>query len=102
VVENLVGYAKTDLVIPSCDGWTTLSQANATARDWCDEVNTVKHSEIAAIPADRLTEEVKVLRALPSLRAAIRRGEARKVDRLATVRFGSARRCGCRSPPIRC
>ena len=101
-MENLVGYAKTDLVIPSCDGWTTLSQANATARDWCDEVNTVKHSEIAAIPADRLTEEVKVLRALPSLRAAIRRGEARKVDRLATVRFGSARRCGCRSPPIRC
>jgi hypothetical protein len=91
VVENLVGYAKTDLVIPSCDGWRSLGQANAAARDWCDEVNSVKHSEIAAVPADRLAEEVKVLRGLPSLRAAIQRGEARKVDRLATVRFGSAR-----------
>lgn len=91
VVENLVGYAKTDLVIPSCDGWTSLAHANATARQWCEEVNANQHSEIAAVPADRLAEEVKVLRALPSLRAAIRRGEARKVDRLATVRFGSAR-----------
>jgi len=91
VVENLVGYAKTDLVIPSCDGWTSLSQANAAAESWCDEVNDVVHSEIAAVPAVRLAEEVKVLRPLPSLRAAIQRGEARKVDRLATVRFGSAR-----------
>ncbi|MGH4001463.1 MAG: Mu transposase domain-containing protein, partial [Pseudonocardiaceae bacterium] len=39
----------------------------------------------------KLAEEVKVLRPLPSLRAAIQRGVARKVDRLATVRFGSAR-----------
>lgn len=91
MVENLVGYAKTDLVIPSCDGWTSLTQANHDARGWCDEVNNVKHSEIAAVPSDRLAEEVKVLRPLPSLRAAIQRGEARKVDRLATVRFGSAR-----------
>ena len=91
VVENLVGYAKTDLVVPSCDGWTSLGQANADARVWCDEVNNVEHSEIAAVPAARLAEEVKVLRPLPSLRAAIQRGEARKVDRLATVRFGSAR-----------
>jgi len=91
VVENLVGYAKTDLVIPSCDGWTSLTQANAAALRWCEEVNNVVHSEIAAFPAQRLAEEVKVLRPLPSLRAAIQRGEARKVDRLATVRFGSAR-----------
>ena len=91
VVENLVGYAKTDLVIPSCDEWTSLGQANTAAASWCAEVNNVVHSEIAAVPADRLGEEVKVLRPLPSLRAAIQRGEARKVDRLATVRFGSAR-----------
>jgi hypothetical protein len=32
-----------------------------------------------------------VLRALPSLRPPVGRGEARKVDKLATVRFGSAR-----------
>jgi hypothetical protein len=91
VVENPVGYAKTDLVIPACDGWTTLAAANAAARDWCDEVDNAVHSEIAVVPADRLAEEVKVLRGLPSLRAAVRRGEGRKVDRLATVRFGSAR-----------
>jgi transposase len=111
VVENLVGYAKTDLVIPACDDWTSLAQANDAARDWCAEVNANAHCEIAAVPADRLAEEVKVLRGLPSLRAAVRRGESRKVDRLATVRFGSARysvparlvgrRCGCRSPPTR-
>ena len=91
VVENLVGYAKTDLVIPSSEDWTSLAVANAAARAWCAQVNAKVHSEIAAVPADRLVEEVKVLRPLPSLRAAIRRGEARKVDRLATVRFGSAR-----------
>lgn len=91
VVENLVGYAQTDLVIPSGDEWTSLGQANAAARGWCVEVNAKVHSEIAAVPADRLAEEGKVLRPLPSLRAAIRHGEARKVDRLATVRFGSAR-----------
>ena len=91
VVENLVGYAKTDLVIASCDDWTSLTQANISAREWCVEINGKTHSEISAVPADRLAEEVKVLRPLPSPRAAIRRGESRKVDRLATVRFGSAR-----------
>ena len=91
VVENLVGYAKTDLVIPACGEWTSLQQANAAARVWCQEVNAVTHSEIAAVPADRLSEEVKVLRPLPSLRASVQAGVARKVDRLATVRFGSAR-----------
>jgi hypothetical protein len=91
VVENLVGYAKTNLVIPAYETWTSLTAANAAARAWCVEVNTNVHSEIAAVSADRLAEERGVLRGLPSLRAAIRRGEARKVDRLATVRFGSAR-----------
>lgn len=91
VVENLVGYATTDLVIASCDGWRSLAEANAAARVWCDEVNAQVHTEIAAVPATRLAEELAVLRTLPSLRAAIERGEVRKVDRLATVRFGSAR-----------
>ncbi len=91
VVENLVGYAKVDLVIPSCEGWRSLADANAAAGTWCAEVNAKVHSEIAAVPTRRLAEEVKALRPLPSLRATIQRGEARKVDRLATVRFGSAR-----------
>ena len=49
------------------------------------------HSEIQAVPAERLDEERTVLRPLPSLRAVLRRAEQRKVDRLQTVRFGSAR-----------
>lgn len=91
VVENLVGYAKSDLVIPACEGWTSLAAANIAAREWCGEVNAAEHSEIAAVPDQRLAQEVTVLRALPSLGAAVQRGESRKVDRLATVRFGSAR-----------
>ena len=91
VVENLVGYATTDLVVPACDAWASLAQANAAAAAWCDQVNGRVHSEIAAVPAKRLESELGALRPLPSLRAAIQRGEARKVDRLATVRFGSAR-----------
>jgi hypothetical protein len=91
VVENLVGYAETDLVVASCDAWTSLATANAAAAAWCDEVNARVHSEIAAVPAARLAEEARVLRPLPSLRAAIERGQVRKVDRLSTVRFASAR-----------
>ncbi len=91
VVEHLVGYAETDLIVPGCDGWESLTAANVAATAWCDEVNARVHSEIAAVPAARLADEVNVLRPLPSLRAQIERGQARKVDRLSTVRFGSAR-----------
>ncbi len=91
LVENLAGYAQRDLVIPSQDNWETLDDANAAAKAWCWEVNAAVHSEIAAVPAERLVEERAMLRPLPSLRPPLRRGERRKVDRLATVRFGSAR-----------
>ena len=91
IVEHLAGYVQRDLIVPQADGWDSIADANAAARVWCDEVNTTVHSEIAAVPADRLVAEQRVLRALPSLRPPLRRGETRKVDRLATVRFGSAR-----------
>ncbi len=92
IVEHLAGYAQTDLLVPSVDDWgDDLAAANAAARAWCDEVNSAVHSEIAAVPLERLTSEREVLRPLPSLRPALRRGVQRKVDRMATVRFGSAR-----------
>lgn len=48
--------------------------------------------EICAIPAERLIAEREVLRPLPSTRPEVLEGgTARKVDKLATVRFGSAR-----------
>ncbi|MGH3889733.1 MAG: Mu transposase domain-containing protein [Pseudonocardiaceae bacterium] len=54
----------------------------------------VVHSEICAVPAERLTREYELLTGLPSLRASIgaaTAGVTRKVDRLSWVRFGSAR-----------
>jgi hypothetical protein len=54
-------------------------------------VNGERHSEIAAIPAERLVAERGQLRPLPSLRPPLRSGEARTVSKLSLVRFGSAR-----------
>jgi transposase len=66
IVENLVGYAKRDLMIPQAP-FTDLGAANAAAAQWCVEVNAVTHSEICAIPAARLETERELLGALPSL-----------------------------------
>lgn len=91
IVENLVGYAKRDLVVPQAP-FDDLTAANVAARQWCAEVNGVLHSEICAIPAERLAAERGMLTALPSLRPAIGKPPVtRKVDRLSCVRFGSAR-----------
>jgi hypothetical protein len=96
IVENLVGYAKSDLMIPGPDGsggepFTDVVAANTVAAVWCVEVNAAIHSEICAVPAERLLIERELLAPLPSLRAGIGRVVTRKVDRLACVRFGSAR-----------
>jgi transposase len=90
-VEALVRYAKSDLVVPADDFGGDLAVANTAAVAWCDEVNAATHSEVAAVPDERLATERDVLRGLPSLRPSMRRGVARKVDKLATVRIGSAR-----------
>ncbi len=91
IVENLVGYAKRDLVVPQAP-FEDLTVANIAARAWCAEVNGVAHSEICAIPAERLAAERQVMGALPSLRPVIGKAPlTRKVDKLSCVRFGSAR-----------
>lgn len=90
MVEALCGYVQTDLVIPA-GGWSDETVANAEAQAWCDEVNGRVHSTIAAVPAVRLAEERLLFRPLPSLRPPLRAGEQRRVDKLSTVRFGSAR-----------
>ena len=51
IVENLVGYAKSDLVVPAEPDVADLGAANAAARGWCDEVNARTHTEICAVPA---------------------------------------------------
>ena len=108
IVEALVRYGKDDLLRPlllehaqGLDGeeqaaaariLADLGGANQRAADWCAEVNAAVHSEIAAVPNERLAKEVDLLTELPSLRPLI--GPApvrRKVDKLSTIRLGSAR-----------
>jgi transposase len=90
IVENLVGYAKRDLMVPQAP-FGDLTEGNTAAAAWCAEVNGVVHSEVCAVPAGRLVIERELLAPLPSLRASIGRLVTRKVDRLSCVRFGSAR-----------
>lgn len=91
LAENLVGYVKSDLMIPAELTVTDLAAANTAGRSWCVEVNAAVHSEIAAVPAERLLTEGPLLGPLPSLRAQIGKLVLRKVDRLSCIRFGSAR-----------
>jgi len=90
IVEHLVGYAKRDLLVPQAP-FAGLVMANDAARAWCAEVNGRRHSEIAAVPAERLAAERELLGALPSLRLRLGTVTTRKVDRLSCVRFGSGR-----------
>ena len=91
IVENLVGYVKSDLMIPAELTVSDLAAANTAGRSWCVEVNAAVHSEIVAVPAERLLSEGPLLGLLPSLRAQIGQLVIRKVDRLSCIRFGSAR-----------
>ena len=92
IVENLVGYAKRDLIVAAELNAASIAAANVTAAGWCAEVNAVVHSEICAVPAGRLEHERALLGPLPSLRPELgARPASRKVDKLSCVRFGSAR-----------
>jgi hypothetical protein len=98
VVEHLCGYAQSDLVVPllteaAVSGVPVSVRAgNVAAATWCAEVNAAVHSEIAAVPDERLATERELLAPLPSLRCEIGAPSVmRKVDRLSCVRYGSAR-----------
>lgn len=91
IVEHLVGYAKSDLLVPIEASIGDLLGANKSAVSWCTEVNGQMHSEICAVPALRLDSERPLLGPLPSLRPSIGKRTTRKVDRLSCIRFGSAR-----------
>lgn len=93
-----MGYAQRDLAVPLfteaeiAGRPVSVHDANAAARQWCVEVNARVHSEICAVPEQRLLAEREVLRPLPSLRLQIGPPPVtRKVDRLSCVRFASAR-----------
>lgn len=90
MVEHLVGYAKRDLVVPQAP-FADLAAANDAASRWCEEVNAAVHSEICAVPAERLVTERALFAPLPSLRPAMGKVLTRKVDKLSCIRFASAR-----------
>ena len=91
IVEALVGYAKSDLVVPEGLVGGDQSHANEVAGTWCAELNGRQHSDTCAVPVSRLEAERPLLGVLPSLRPSFGRVTARKVDKLSCVRFGSAR-----------
>jgi len=91
LVENLVGYAKSDLMIPEELDARDLVRANELARDWMEEVNAQVHSEIYAVPNERLDVERELLGSLPQLRATLSKVLYRSVDKLSCVRYASAR-----------
>ena len=59
---------------------------------WCVEVNAAVHSEICAVPAERLVIERELLAPLPSLRASI--------GRLGDPQGGPAVLCPFRIGPL--
>ena len=71
IVENLVGYAKRDLMVPQAPfgGLPRPIRRPAVVRGGQQAV----HSEICAVPAERLVTERDLLAPLPSLRAGIGR-----------------------------
>lgn len=89
IVEHLVGYAKGDLPRPDDDG--DLAEWNQAAAEWCGEVNGREHSEICAVPDQRLDTERELLRPLPAARPRIGQVVIRKVDKLSTIRVASVR-----------
>jgi transposase len=96
IVENLVGYAKDDLLLPlelEDDPWAEgIAGLNVRAAAWGEEVNCRVHSEIHAVPVERLERERELLDELPSLRLEVGpKPTTRKVDKLSCIRFGSAR-----------
>ncbi len=91
MVEHLVGYSKRDLMVPQVP-FADMSSANDAAASWCSEVNAAAHSEICAVPTERLERERELLGPLPSLRPELGpKPTTRKVDKLSCIRFASAR-----------
>jgi hypothetical protein len=91
IVENLVGYAKSDLLVPLLTEAAAVepvsaSTANAAAQSWCVEVNAAVHSEICAIPSQRLTHEATFARVVAVAEPADRPGAGAAQGRPPVVR----------------
>ena len=95
-MENLVGYAKADLMVPLPDDRrhrcpVGSAAANAAAAAWCAEVNAAVHSEICAVPAERLETERELLGGVAVAAAGDRSEADHPQGRQAVVRPVRAR-----------
>ena len=92
LVENLVGYVKSDLMIPAELSVADLARANAKWA-WPGATRSTRSCIRRSVPfpSERLVKERELMGTLPNLRASIGKLVVRKVDRLSCVRFGSAR-----------
>ncbi len=68
LVENLVGYVKSDLMVPEQLSVADLADANAKGIAWCAEVNAAVHSEICGRPSRAARRRGRAVRrpALPA------------------------------------
>lgn len=93
-------YAKSDLMVPligssligMAGDLSEMAGRDRAAAAWCAELNAAVHSEICAVPVERLSVEQPLLGELPSLRAEFgARPTSRKVDKLSCIRYASGR-----------
>ena len=89
MVEALCGYVQRDLVVPT-EGWDNVDDANDAAKLWCAELNGRRHADTQPSRTNDSSRN-DGCSAVAVAAATVARGEWRKVDKLSTVRFGSAR-----------
>jgi transposase len=92
--EASVRIAKADLVPTEAnlgEAYPSMTALVAACDAFCATVNTRRHRETAAIPAERLALERARLHVLPSAPYAAALGQTRLVNTDQTVRFGSVR-----------
>jgi len=105
IVENLVGYAKDDLMVPLSVNdaepmlgvaGADLGRLNEAAAAWCAEVNTTVHSEICAMPAEDSSPSRSC--SPRCRRCACRSGRSRSPARSTSSRASGSPRAATRSP----
>ena len=92
--EASVRVAKADLVPTEAnllETYPDMRSLQAACDAFCAQLNTRRHRETSAIPAERLIVEREHLHMLPSAPYAVALGETRLVNTDQTVRFGSVR-----------
>ena len=78
IVENLCGYAQRDLAVPLlteaaiAGAAVDVRAANTAAAAWCAEVNAAVHSEICAVPDERLLDRTRTAATIAVAAAADR------------------------------